>query len=155
MPAQWKAARRIRAPFFRLNYQLASRAGSISCEEAKPYVCMVLDHSFPQLVEGGFDPLSPSNVAQNAGQDMDREDRRRIHTTGNYLILSNAQRRIADWLIVDNRSRCAAEVAHMINPSRLSTIKWLRDGLNGAVSSSMRFVATAAAPRLQSAAGQR
>ena len=49
-----------------------------------------------------------------------REDKRRIHPAGNDLILSSSQRciigaeMIADGFAVDDRSKCAAEVAHMM-----------------------------------------
>jgi len=48
------------------------------------------------------------------------EDKRRIHAAGNHFILSRSQRRIitaemlADGLAVDDRSKRAAEVAHII-----------------------------------------
>src|SRR5262249_54317797 len=53
------------------------------------------------------------------------EDKRRIHAAGNHFMLSRSQRRIisaemmADGLAVDDRSKRAAEVAHMITSAAL------------------------------------
>jgi len=53
------------------------------------------------------------------------EDKRRLHAAGNHFILSTSQRRIigaemiADGLAVNDRSKRAAEVAHMITSTAL------------------------------------
>jgi hypothetical protein len=45
---------------------------------------------------------------------------------------------LTDGLAVYDCSKRAAEVAHVITPSRFSIMKWLRDSLNGMVSLSLR-----------------
>jgi hypothetical protein len=51
---------------------------------------------------------------------MDKEDKRRAHTPGNHLIFAKSQQNIitaeliADGLTVDDSSKGAAEVSHMI-----------------------------------------
>ena len=65
-----------------------------------------------------------------------REDKRRIHPAGNDLILSSSQRRIigtemiADRFAVDDRSKCAAEVAHMITSAALFDNKVVAGGVD-------------------------
>ena len=65
---------------------------------------------------------SPGTYAQRHRSSKYRngKDERGIHAAGNYFILSGPQQRVigaemvADGLTVDDRAKCAAEVAHMI-----------------------------------------
>jgi len=68
----------------------------------------------------------------------------RTHAAGDYFVLSCSKwgiitaEMLADGLAVDDRSKPAREVAHIITAFALSIMKWLRDSLNGTVSSSLR-----------------